>query len=36
MGSLAEYGFTYRQVELLENGDFDYENIKKKIKENKI
>jgi len=33
MGSLAEYGVTYRQVELLENGDFDYENIKNAINE---
>jgi len=33
MGSLAEYGITYRQVELLENGDFDYENIKNAINE---
>ena len=30
-GSLAEYGVTYRQVDLLENGDFDYENIRKAI-----
>ena len=30
-GSLAEYGVTYRQVDLLENGDFDYENIKKSL-----
>ncbi|MBR4015696.1 MAG: methionine gamma-lyase family protein [Anaerotignum sp.] len=29
--SLAEYGVTYRQVELLEDGSFDYENIKKAI-----
>lgn len=28
-GSLAEYGITYRQVELLEDGTFDYENIRK-------
>ena len=27
MGSLAEYGITYRQVDLLEDGSFDYENI---------
>ncbi len=26
-GSLAEYGITYRQVELLESGDFDYDGI---------
>ena len=30
-GSLAEYGVSYRQVELLEDGTFDYENIKKAI-----
>lgn len=30
-GSLAEYGITYRQVDLLENGTFDLENIKKAI-----
>lgn len=30
-GSLAEYGVTYRQVDLLEDGSFDYENIKKAI-----
>jgi len=27
-GSLAEYGVTYRQVDLLENGKFDYEEIR--------
>ena len=27
-GSLAEYGITYRQVDLLPGGGFDYENIK--------
>ncbi len=32
-GSLAEYGVTYRQVDLLEDGSFDYENIKKAINE---
>lgn len=32
-GSLKEYGVTYRQVDLLENGDFDYENIRKAINE---
>ncbi|MFV0342008.1 MAG: aminotransferase class I/II-fold pyridoxal phosphate-dependent enzyme [Anaerocolumna sp.] len=32
-GSLKEYGITYRQVDLLENGDFDYENIEKSINE---
>lgn len=30
-GSLAEYGVTYKQVELLEDGTFDYEAIKKAI-----
>ena len=30
-GSLAEYGVTYKQVELLEDGTFDYEAIKKTI-----
>lgn len=30
-GSLAEYGVTYRQVDLLEDGSFDYENIRKSI-----
>ncbi len=30
-GSLAEYGITYRQVELLENGTFDYEGIRQAI-----
>ena len=33
VGSLKEYGITYRQVDLLESGDFDYENIKKAINE---
>ncbi|MGN0484103.1 MAG: aminotransferase class I/II-fold pyridoxal phosphate-dependent enzyme [Lachnospiraceae bacterium] len=32
-GSLAEYGVTYRQVDLLEDGSFDYENIKNAINE---
>lgn len=32
-GSLAEYGITYKQVALLEDGSFDYENIKKAISE---
>lgn len=32
-GSLAEFGVTYQQVDLLPNGDFDYDNIKKKINE---
>lgn len=30
-GSLSEYGITYAQVDLLENGDFDYEGIKNAI-----
>ena len=33
MGSLAEYGVTYRQVDLLADGSFDFENIKKSINE---
>lgn len=32
-GSLAEYGVTYRQVDLLEDGSFDYEAIKNAIHE---
>ncbi len=32
-GSLAEYGVTYRQVDLLPDGSFDYENIKKSLNE---
>ena len=32
-GSLAEYGVSYRQVDLLAYGSFDYENIKKAINE---
>lgn len=32
-GSLAEYGVTYRQVDLLEDGSFDYENIRKAMNE---
>lgn len=32
-GSLAEYGITYGQVDLLENGDFDIEGIKAAITE---
>ena len=31
--SLAEYGVTYRQVDLLSDGTFDYENIRKAINE---
>lgn len=30
-GSLAEYGITYSQVDLLPDGNFDFENIKKAI-----
>ena len=32
-GSLAEYGITYAQVDLLPDGDFDYEGIKNAINE---
>jgi len=32
-GSLAEFGITYKQVDLLPNGDFDFENIRKSINE---
>ncbi len=32
-GSLKEFGITYRQVDLLDNGDFDFENIRKAINE---
>ena len=32
-GSLAEYGVTYKQVDLLADGSFDYENIKKAVGE---
>lgn len=32
-GSLAEYGISYRQVDLLPDGGFDYENIRKAINE---
>jgi len=36
-GSLAEYGVTYRQVELLADGNFDFPAIKKAItKETKV
>ena len=31
--SLAEYGVTYNQVDLLEDGSFDYEGIRKAINE---
>lgn len=30
-GSLAEYGVKYDQVDLLENGEFDFEGIKEKL-----
>ena len=33
MGSLAEYGITYRQVDLLEGGLFDYDGIRNAINE---
>ncbi len=32
-GSLAEYGITYRQVDLLPDGGFDFENIRKAVNE---
>ncbi len=32
-GSLKEYGISYQQVDLLPDGSFDYENIKKAINE---
>ena len=32
-GSLAEYGVTYNQVDLLEDGSFDYKGIKNAINE---
>lgn len=32
-GSLKEYGVTYRQVDLLPDGSFDWENIKKALNE---
>ena len=32
-GSLAEYGVTYRQVDLLPDGSFDFEKIEKAIHE---
>ena len=31
LGSLAEFGITYRQVDLLPDGSFDYDGIKKAI-----
>ncbi len=33
VGSLKEYGVTYRQVDLLENGEFDFEGIRQAINE---
>ncbi|MBR5066246.1 MAG: aminotransferase class V-fold PLP-dependent enzyme [Lachnospiraceae bacterium] len=33
IGSLKEYGVSYRQVDLLADGTFDYENIKNAINE---
>ncbi|MCM1171121.1 MAG: methionine gamma-lyase family protein [Clostridium sp.] len=33
-GSLAEFGITYKQVDLLPDGSFDYEGIKKTINKN--
>ncbi|WP_113674897.1 aminotransferase class I/II-fold pyridoxal phosphate-dependent enzyme [Vallitalea guaymasensis] len=33
-GSLKEYGITYRQVDMLEDGSIDYEGIKKAINDN--
>lgn len=32
-GSLAEYGITYRQVDLLADGSFDQDNIQKEVNE---
>lgn len=32
-GSLKEYGISYRQVDLLPDGSFDYDNIRKAINE---
>ena len=32
-GSLSEYGITYRQVDLLPDGSFDYESIRENINE---
>ena len=33
VGSLKEYGVIYRQVDLLEDGSFDYDGIRKAINE---
>ena len=35
-GSLAEYGITYSQTELLPDGSFDYEGIRSALKNKKI
>ena len=35
-GSLAEYGITYSQTELLEDGSFDYDGIREALKNEKI
>ena len=35
-GSLAEYGITYSQTELLADGSFDYEGIRSALKNKKI
>ena len=35
-GSLAEYNISYRQVDLIDNKDFDYDKIKEIITNNKI
>ena len=32
-GSLAEYGITYRQVDLMQDGSFDYDKIREAINE---
>ena len=33
-GSLSEFGISYRQVDLLEDGSFDYDSIKKAVNDN--
>lgn len=33
-GSLSEFGITYKQVDLLPNGGFDFDNIRKAISKN--
>ena len=33
-GSLAEYGISYRQVDLMPDGSFDYDGIKKTLQDN--